>query len=66
MYKDKLKIHVKLCIKNLKNKKVKCYANCPFKEEILEQYPELTELFESKEQMWSKPKRIINRYDTKD
>lgn len=47
----KLKEHIKLCKKNLKNKRVKCCANCPFEEEITDCFPELKVLFiEKREQ----------------
>jgi hypothetical protein len=48
MNKEKLKTHVKLCKRNLKSKRVKCCANCPFEEEIVGEYPELKKLFEEK------------------
>lgn len=41
----KLKEHVKLCKKNLKSKRVRCCANCPFEEEIVGCFPELKVLF---------------------
>lgn len=44
----RLKTHVKLCIKNLKSERVKCCANCPFEEEICNEYPEIKSLFEKK------------------
>lgn len=42
---EKLEEHVKLCNKNLKSDRVKCCANCPFEDEIVEHYPELKVLF---------------------
>jgi hypothetical protein len=45
---DKLKTHVKLCLRNLKSKRVVCCGNCPFEEEIVSQYPEMKNLFERK------------------
>jgi hypothetical protein len=48
MNKEKLSSHIKLCLKNLKSYRVKCCANCPFKEEILSVYPDMKDLFESK------------------
>lgn len=45
---EKLKIHIKLCRKNLKSKRVKCCANCPFEEEIVKHYPELEIMFITK------------------
>jgi hypothetical protein len=46
----KLETHVKLCRRNLKSKRVRCCANCPFEEEIVARYPELAALFEAKRQ----------------
>lgn len=40
--------HVKLCIKNLKSKRVICCSQCPFEEDILAYYPNLRGLFEAK------------------
>ena len=48
MDKIKLSKHIKLCKKNLKDKRVKCCANCPFEEEIVSVYPDLKNLFEKK------------------
>lgn len=48
MNKKKLSNHVKLCLKNLKNKRTKCCANCPFEEEILSVYPDMKKLFDNK------------------
>ena len=48
MNKEKLNKHIKLCKKNLKDKRIKCCANCPFEEEILSIFPELKDLFENK------------------
>jgi len=47
---DKIKLlkHVKLCRRNLKDKRVKCCANCPFEEEIVFVFPDMKELFEKK------------------
>lgn len=45
---EKLATHIKLCRRNLRSKRVKCYANCPFEEEIIQYYPELEIMFESK------------------
>jgi len=44
-------IHIKLCKRNLRNKRVKCCAICPFEEEILAHYPELAEGFRAKRKM---------------
>ena len=38
---ERLKKHIRLCKRNLHNRRVKCCATCPFEEEILEHYPEL-------------------------
>lgn len=40
--------HIQLCLRNLRSKRVKCCAQCPFEEEILSVYPDLKELFEKK------------------
>lgn len=48
MNKKKLEIHVKLCKKNLRSRKTKCCANCPFEEEIIDIYPEMSSLFVEK------------------
>ena len=45
---EKLAVHVGLCRKNLKSKRVKCCANCPFEEEIVEYYSELGTMFITK------------------
>jgi hypothetical protein len=45
---DKLKEHIKLCRRNLKSKRVKCCAQCPFEDEITGMYPELRAMFEAK------------------
>lgn len=50
---NKLKIHVKLCKKNLKSSRVKCCANCPFEEEITKHYSELSTLFMNKREKYS-------------
>jgi hypothetical protein len=47
---EKLKKHVKLCKKNLKDMRTKCCASCPFEEEIVAHYPELQELFIKKQE----------------
>lgn len=44
----KLQKHIKLCIKNLKSKRVMCCSQCPFEEDILAYYPNLKGLFEAK------------------
>jgi len=45
---DRLLEHFKLCKKNLKSKRVKCCAKCPFEKIITYFFPELEELFERK------------------
>ncbi len=45
MDKNKLVNHVKLCRRNLKSKTVKCCLNCPFEEEITNEYPEMGDLW---------------------
>lgn len=44
----RLKKRIKLCKRNLKSKRVKCCASCPFEDDILEHYPELEDLFNEK------------------
>lgn len=56
MNNDKLKKHIKLCIRNLKSDKIKCCANCPFEEEILNEYPELKEKFIIKKERYKNGK----------
>ena len=45
MNKEKLKNHIKLCKRNLRSKRVKCCAECPFEEEIVGEYPEFKKEF---------------------
>jgi hypothetical protein len=45
MDKKKLSKHILLCRKNLKSNRVKCCITCPFEEEIVDEYPEMKELF---------------------
>lgn len=54
MDKDKLKVHIKLCAKNLMNRRVKCCATCPFEKEIVREYPGAAVLFESKRNQYEK------------
>jgi hypothetical protein len=56
---DKLKIHIKLCKRNLKSTRVKCCNNCPFEEEILRHYPALKILFNRK-RLRSENERTLN------
>ena len=44
----KLKKHIKLCRKNLKDDRTKCCAECPFEDEIVSVYPELSAQFKKK------------------
>lgn len=41
----KLKKHIKLCKRNLNDTRTKCCAECPFEEEIVSVYPELSDRF---------------------
>ena len=45
---SKLKKHVNLCMRNLRSRRVKCCADCPFEEEIVGEYPELKKFFKEK------------------
>jgi len=45
MNRKKLEKHIKLCRRNLKNVKVKCCLDCPFKEIIVQYHPEMNILF---------------------
>jgi len=57
MVKNRLERHVrKLCIKNLKDKRVKCCSLCPFQDDIEKEFPETRRLF--KEKQASKPSDI--------
>jgi len=58
MDKERLKVHVRLCRRNLKSARVKCCATCPFEEEILGEYPELKNLFENKREMLTGRKMV--------
>ena len=50
--KEKLHKHIKrLCIKNLRSKKVKCCAECAFEEIICKEFSELKGLFIAKRNM---------------
>ena len=49
MDREKILRHVKrLCRRNLKSDRVKCCAECPFEEEIVEADPSTRELFDGK------------------
>jgi len=50
MIKHRLDRHVKsLCIKNLRSKRVKCCAQCPFQDDIEKEFPETRFLFQEKQ-----------------
>ena len=52
MNKIKLAKHINnLCIKNLKSNRVKCCNECPFEDEIINEYPILKKLFIRKRKM---------------
>lgn len=51
---NKLKVHIKLCRKNLKSKRTKCCAICPFENEICKNYPEMSILFKKKRRVIQK------------
>ncbi len=57
----KLENHIKLCQKNLKDKRIKCCINCPFKDIILQYYPYLKQLFKINETKSEKNKKLIKR-----
>lgn len=48
----KLKNHIKLCKRNLRNNAVKCCKDCPFEEIIIDRYPELKKGFKEKRSFW--------------
>jgi len=48
MNKEKLAKHIKLCKRNLRSKRVKCCAECPFEDEIVGEYPEIKKEFQQK------------------
>jgi hypothetical protein len=48
---QKLKQHIKLCVKNLKSNRVKCCGNCPFEDDILRVYPSLWTAFARKREL---------------
>jgi len=54
---EKMKAHAKLCERNLKDKRVKCCAACPFESEITMLYPHLDILFNAKRKELAKHKR---------
>jgi hypothetical protein len=50
MIKDRLERHVKsLCLKNLRDKRTKCCAQCPFQDDIEREFPETRFLFQEKQ-----------------
>lgn len=49
MIEERLDEHVEgLCKRNLRSKRVKCCAKCPFEDDIVERYPDLQEQFDAK------------------
>jgi len=48
MDEKKLAKHIRLCKQNLNSLRVRCCAECPFEEEIVQRYPEYKERFEAK------------------
>jgi hypothetical protein len=54
----RLEKHIKLCKRNLNNKKIKCCAICPFEEQIISVYPELKRLFVTKQKKLSGDKNV--------
>lgn len=51
MDKEKLIWHIKLCKKNLNNKRVKICAECAFEDDLIQEYPELKCMFEEKRKL---------------
>jgi len=52
LMKSRLERHVKrLCIKNLRDKRVKCCAECPFQDLIEKAFPETAVLFKEKQRV---------------
>lgn len=50
MIKSRLERHVRrLCIKNLRDKRVKCCSRCPFQDLIEKSFPETKNLFRAKQ-----------------
>jgi hypothetical protein len=50
MIKDRIERHVKtLCLKNLRDKRTKCCAQCPFQDDIEREFPETRFLFQEKQ-----------------
>lgn len=58
MINDKMKKHLKLCRKNLKDKRTICCLECPFEDEIIKFDPQMGILFYEK--------RYINSLKNKD
>lgn len=52
----KLRVHIKLCKRNLKSDRIKCCATCPFEEEITQVFPELKKEFKQKRKDLSEKK----------
>ena len=51
--------HIKLCKRNLKTKRIKCCALCPFEEEILSIFPELSKAFIDKRKYHKITRKVI-------
>ena len=45
---DKLRKHVRLCKRNLRSRRVRCCATCPFEDEIVAAFPEMKAMFDEK------------------
>lgn len=54
MIKVRLEKHLKLCRKNLGDKRVRCCASCPFEDELVSARPEMKKLFMAKRKMLEK------------
>lgn len=56
---EKMKNHLKLCKKNLKDKRVKCCLECPFEDEIVKFDPQMEQLFLEKRNTNLKKIKVI-------
>jgi hypothetical protein len=54
-----MKNHLKLCKKNLKDKRVKCCLECPFEDEIVKFDPQMEQLFLEKRNTNLKKIKVI-------
>lgn len=54
---SRMKAHLNLCKRNLKNKKVKCCLNCPFEDEIVKYDENMKVLFDEKRISFSSKNR---------